>query len=1145
MTNRHFAIRHDGGWTHLIHPGAAICAGIATDDDSYIINSAHGQLVRRRLSDFGVMTRLNGHRMTVADVTVLSPALAASCSADGTTRLWDLVTGAQRTVLRHDTQAIIVRRVSSTTGVSVLTDGSVCYWNGESGDVEWQRAISQGRPMAAAVDDRAGKLYLIDDTGAVWQVDIGDGSSVAVVPAGPSGAQFTSCFALGGPENEYLTFCMVEDTSATQCLISTTGEAIATVILGSTPARCAVWTGTDQLAIGLDDGRVAVYLCNEEGFQLVTERATHRDIVWTIDYTAELHCLVTGSSDGTVSRLSASDLSSKAVLGGLTRGVWTTSWHPDGERLLSAAGDGTVALWSTRTNERLAHSQLAGGWIRNVSWWNDEVAVAVAQKGVLYVVGLDLQPITERSLGVTGNIWSADLDRKAGRVAYGTDRGEVGIADLTSDTNVVIRLRDRLVSAVAWRADGSLVLGTASGEGFEVTRTPNGDLETRVITAFQDHDEITSLLEIPKVGVVVGFSSGLLAILRDGSTELDKIGHHEGPVQSLALTDSYVLSSGADGNIDCRDPESGRLVHQHSVQVSTAGLSVAGNRVSCGSGGVWVFDLLTSSTSAGRESISLWDPPIGLVDAPVSTDTIGRSSLVDELVFLCSRTATELERQLESSEVEERGFLVHIGGEWGAGKTSTAQMLVDQLTADDHIDQWVSGTFNAWQRGQSMPLVDLLNVLERSSSDARPWFLRRRDALRRFWVTRPGLWRALASSLIFFGALYFGLRIFLEVLVIKPAGATKGAILLDADNLSDFIAVAGALLALASYFTGRARPAFRSVHLPDLEPEMNRISKYERAVLRRLPRRVMVVIDELDRCDPARVLEVLRACNKLLSRPHGWRIRNRSVIAFILLAERNWLYNAIETCYGPQEGNWHSRTKQLGASFMEKIALLSFDLPPLSHRARGALVASATGENYTPALVDPPTQNTTSSVFRVSGTVPVAVDVTTIAKSGNTAARSMAARSGLLMPVLSSTDDPRNLELVARAVEIERRMRIERRYLSQYAGLIGANPREIKRVLIRYWLDRVVALSEARDVSMFVETILFESIVTVRWPNLSPAVRSRQVGSLESLLQELGVSSTEEDLTVLIGALNSGWRMEEQRRNGTFAIPLLTPRPAN
>lgn len=72
MAERHLAVRHERNWLNLIHPGAAICAAASPSGGLYLVNSAHGQLILRRTSDFALQRRLNGHRMTVADVTILT-----------------------------------------------------------------------------------------------------------------------------------------------------------------------------------------------------------------------------------------------------------------------------------------------------------------------------------------------------------------------------------------------------------------------------------------------------------------------------------------------------------------------------------------------------------------------------------------------------------------------------------------------------------------------------------------------------------------------------------------------------------------------------------------------------------------------------------------------------------------------------------------------------------------------------------------------------------------------------------------------------------------------------------------------------------------------------------------------------------------
>ena len=1139
MAERHLVVRHEINWRNLIHPGAAICAALAPSGSFYIVNSAHGQLVQRAPTDFGILRRLNGHRMTVADVAVLSDEAAGSCSADGTTRVWDLTTGRQVAAIRHAAGATLVRRVSEKRGLTVLSDGSACVWEAGTGNLVWQRQICQGLPTGAATVEGASAGYILTERGEIVRVNLDNGEAEVVRRPAPDVMETAAALAANRTAQR-LAYCIRTSEGVLERVITTSGELVAELTLGNDLCRCSIWLNNKDFALGLDDGTVIVVgLDEEQGLRRVAERAVHRNIVWTIDYAVEAGELITGSSDGTVIRVSVEGLREKASFDGLTRGVWTTAWHPNGNRLLSAAGDGTVALWDVTSSERLAHAQLAGGWIRFVSWTSPSEAIAVAQKGVVYAINTDLQENAVIELELLGNIWTADFDRKKERLCFGTDRGEVGVLELVTGTTSFMRLRDRLVSAVSWKSDGAIIVGTATGEGFELTEEGDGSWSALVIQALDGQDEITAIMTMPDLRVALGFFSGRISILNvDGS--LSPYGRHDGPVQAFTVVQGMLASCGADGDVNVWDREGQSRLSRHSVLVSAAGLSISGRQVALGSGGVWVFDLQFSSETPGDESVSLSDPPLGLVDAPVREDTIGRKGLVDELAFLCRRTSDELVRHADAGPLEERGFLIHIGGEWGAGKTSLAQMVLDQLADDQRGQSWVSGSFNAWQHEQSSPLTGLLAELDRCSVASKPVLSRLWGVLRRFWITRPGLARTVIACIVVLAVVGYALRAFLNLLIVAPAHSTHGGLTFDADHLAALLTVGGAVLAVGSFLIGRARLLISGITKDELNSEANRVSSYQHSVLRRMPKRAVLVVDEVDRCEPERVVEILRACNQLmLARPtrSGRQRRGRDshhyTLAFILLSEREWLYNAIESSYPSQLATWHSNTKRLGSYFMEKLALVSFDLPTLSNSARAAIVGSATGEDAvtmkTPGFeVAIGFESSLRHTGRgtQAGDGPVSEIEAAAAGAGDQ--EDNVVNAGTLRPVLSSTGDPKNRELVERAAEVERRMRLERKYIAQYSSLIGRNPREIKRVLVRYWLDRVMAAAETREVNQFAETILFESIVTIRWPNLYPAITRRRVGGVRELLDQLG-GDNDEDLHILIAVLDHAWQKERKK----------------
>ena len=178
------------------------------------------------------------------------------------------------------------------------------------------------------------------------------------------------------------------------------------------------------------------------------------------------------------------------------------------------------------TSERVAHAQLAGGWIRYLAWLNDQEAIAVAQKGVIYRIDLKLRQVSLIELQLIGNIWSADLDVSRQKLCFGSDRGEVGVVHLAPGTWHTVSLRDRLISAVCWTKANGIVAGAASGEGFDLAYDSNGTWQVSVIQELANRDEITSLTSLNNQTLVVGYFSGTIAVI-DEQRDFKIIGQHE------------------------------------------------------------------------------------------------------------------------------------------------------------------------------------------------------------------------------------------------------------------------------------------------------------------------------------------------------------------------------------------------------------------------------------------------------------------------------------------------------------------------------------------------------------------------------------------------------------------------------------------
>jgi KAP family P-loop domain len=88
--------------------------------------------------------------------------------------------------------------------------------------------------------------------------------------------------------------------------------------------------------------------------------------------------------------------------------------------------------------------------------------------------------------------------------------------------------------------------------------------------------------------------------------------------------------------------------------------------------------------------------------------------------------------------------------------------------------------------------------------------------------------------------------------------------------------------------------------------------------MERLRRPVMVIIDDLDRCKPGFVVDLIRGIQTLLRSPR---------VVFVILGDRDWIERAFETHHKEMSQISVGPEQTFGARFVEKAVQMSFVLP--------------------------------------------------------------------------------------------------------------------------------------------------------------------------------------------------------------------------
>jgi WD40 repeat protein len=278
---------------------------------------------------------LTGHEGDVNSVAV-DPAgtWVASCGDDGTVRVWDLATGAARGVVAR-TGAVIL-------GMAVSPDGQ-------------SLAFADG-----------------DNTVALWDVGNTDRRVLGRVPARVEAVAFA-------PDGRRV---------AVGCQ---NGEVRVWDLAGAAPAERMLGQGTNQvtelnfspdgryLAAAFRWGGAAVWEA-DSGRKLPFPSV---DDVEALDFSPDGRVFVTGSRDGLVRFYAPGEWRLLRTLRLHAMRVWRFAFEPDGRRLATAFGDGTVQRWEVdrllRMPDPPAPYRLTGAFDRMAL--SDDGRVALAGAG--------------------------------------------------------------------------------------------------------------------------------------------------------------------------------------------------------------------------------------------------------------------------------------------------------------------------------------------------------------------------------------------------------------------------------------------------------------------------------------------------------------------------------------------------------------------------------------------------------------------------------------------------------------------------------------------------------------------------------------------------------------------------------------------
>src|ERR1044072_2326129 len=319
---------------------------------------------------------------------------------------------------------------------------------------------------------------------------------------------------------------------------------------------------------------------------------------------------------------------------------------------------------------------------------------------------------------------------------------------------------------------------------------------------------------------------------------------------------------------------------------------------------------------------------------------------------------------------ESNTFILHVDAPWGGGKTTFAHFVARVLHPTNEAIGEHHFLYSSLGARPSASIAELLGPPPgtTASTTLRPWIVARYNAWRDQYVQPPWWqifcaiesaidealvrdedWEARAQIWLEVQLYKLGnskLRgqmticaIFLALLLLLWAMGVLGALWTRTSGNSESIAkIVSAVVAILG-FGGIGIATLFTLIGQSLNPDLAftaestqvgvgaPISRFRAMFERTLElagRPVLLIVDDIDRCDPHAVVEVMR----------GFQTVVRSSRLFVmLLGDREWIEAAHDNYHENMKGITDPESS-LGAQFVRKVIQLSFRLPVMSDAAR-------------------------------------------------------------------------------------------------------------------------------------------------------------------------------------------------------------------
>ena len=988
------------------------------DSDIRILDLTSGELVGDPLT---------GHTGRVFAVALTSDdAQIITAGEDGTVRIWDRKRRRVAGLVRTGPVSTLALAPDDARIVTGGADGAVRIWDRASGE-------QIGAPLAG-------------HAGAVLAVAI-SADSTQIVTGGADGT--------------------------VRVWNRASGEQMGDPLAGHT-----LWVRA--LAVTADGSRIITG--GADGTVRIWERATGRQIgdaifghtarVLAIAITSDGSQIITGSGDGGVRIW---ELATGRQIGdpltGRTGRVFAVALSSDDAHIISAGDDGAVRTWDRLTGHPVG-AELIGhtGRVLALALTSDDSQLITA--------GVDgTIRIWDRAEGRQVNEWSAG------------HRGQVSALALTSDDS-------RIVSA---GEDGAIRIWDLAGRQIGEPLTGH----TGIVFALAVMADDSRIVSTSDDGTIRIWE------LASGRQIGEPLTGHLRRVRALALTsdDTRIITGGEDGTIRIWDPASGRQVAgTESALAATIASDPHSGVVSDAESAIDQLGMTRDVDSlaallAARDTA----PPLSV--ALLGNWGSGKSSFMQQVINRVDSLATASRRNPQASAYAAEVLQVRFNA-WHYSDDHLWVGLVEHLfrelagrrdAKDDGGQRAAMEAKLASEEARRDQLAEDLTAVDRSGHDDHwfGWLTKLSRVLLVLRVASRSVWAEIGRPRRVFAGLLLIVALCLIVLLSVQGqailgwvtGIVAGIIALlspvaqvwqqvnaiidkvrgklqeqkDATERNieqltgqlDRIDPARRLQNLLQQISSPERYAEYRGIVGRIRQDLERISielgaaqdDWVRAGSGNVPplQRIILYVDDLDRCTAARVVQVLQAVNLLLGMP---------LFIVVVAVDPRWLQTALEDQYRAELGTDERRQRSL--DFLDKVFHVAYAVRPMGDRAVGYLrdllspVADDTSVQEGGQRHPPPGEGT--------GSAPIASTTETPSIMPPEVAEGSPGTSVAQEPPVVRRR-PSNIDLTHRALRLSP---AEYHFLPYLAPLL-TTPRAVKKLNNLYRLLRIAIPEDQRE----------------------------------------------------------------------------------